>query len=772
MPSTTHNAARPLKIGLRVRIVGFLLIVMAGTLGAYFTLAQPRLMHSIDQIVQRDTRQQLLAVADTLVPLLLQNQYAGVYENLDEMQGRQPNWRYVELVDENGRHLYPLRPGTAPTGAMIVKFTQEIRFRDVSHGTLTAYVDFTSDRTAVETAARNNLFVFIGVLFCALLLIAVFLELTVSRRARELSLAAERLALRDYSAALPAPGSDEIGDLVQSFAVMRDSVQSYETSLREACSAAESASRAKSSFLANMSHEIRTPMNAIIGLTHILSRTVRAPELLDKLGKIAGAADHLLSVINDILDISKIEANKLVLEKSDFDFSELLTRISAMIIDRVHAKGLELVIDADHSLGIVSGDATRLGQAVLNYLVNAVKFTEHGTILIRVRVLEERQESYFVRFEVEDTGIGIAPENLPRLFQSFEQADASTTRRFGGTGLGLAITRNLAALMGGEVGVESTLNVGSLFWMTVRLGKGKLSTGQYFLPALSGKRVLVVDDNPVARLVHTQLARGTGLESVGAPSGQAALDLITADDQRGTPFDLVMIDFMMPGMDGFEVLERMKALPLRHMPVAFLVTASGDQSILDDALRSGFLDAMFKPLSLSILHRHLTKHLEFILGRRGSGHDSGLAPVTDSEAAADRLKRDFDGLRVLLVEDDPLNQEVALIMLEVFGARVVIADNGQQAVDRVEECDYQLILMDMQMPVMDGIEATRRIRQLPNGQQVPIVAMTANAFAEDRQHCIEAGMNDFVTKPVMPEILYEKILRLLSTQASANPGLR
>ena len=522
---------------------------------------------------------------------------------------------------------------------------------------------------------------------------------------------------------------------------------------------AELANQAKSAFLANMSHEIRTPMNAIVGLTHILHSNAKEPEQLDKLQKIAGAADHLLHVLNDILDLSKIEANKLVLEASDFDLGELLTRVSSMVIDRSRAKQLELILDIDSRVGGVCGDSTRLSQALLNYLINAVKFTERGTIILRANLVEEAKDSIFVRFEVEDSGVGISPENLQRLFRSFEQADNSTTRRFGGTGLGLAITRKLALLMGGEAGVESTLGKGSTFWMTARLGKLSTGSGLYLIPELKGMRVLVVDDTPVTRLVQTQLLRETGLASEGVASGSAALEAISAANQLGKPFDLVLIDLLMPGMNGLDTLANVRNLPLKHQPLAFLVTASGDSAITDDSRNAGFADTLLKPLSLAGLYAALKKHLSVILGH---DRDNSLL-VLEQEKLNPKLvlQSKCHDVRLLLVEDDPLNQEVALIMLNDVGWSIDVADDGQKAVDLVTANDYQLILMDMHMPVMDGIEATRKIRQLPNGQHIPIIAMTANAFAEDKVRCLEAGMNDFVTKPVLPAVLYETILKLL-----------
>ena len=527
---------------------------------------------------------------------------------------------------------------------------------------------------------------------------------------------------------------------------------------------AEIATRAKSVFLANMSHEIRTPMNAIIGFGHLAERNAEDSRQRELLHKISLASQHLLQVINDILDISKIEAGKLVLENIDIEMEGLLDDVCALVQQRAQDKGLELVLRLDPGLNrILRGDPTRIRQTLLNYAGNAIKFTDRGSVILSGRIVEETEADVLVRFEVRDSGIGIAPEAQERLFSAFEQADGSTTRKFGGTGLGLAINRRLAELMGGEVGVDSSPGKGSTFWLSARLGKSERRLPRQLVSSLRGARALVVDDLPEARAALADMLTALELRTELAASGEEALTLITAADAADTPYDLVALDWRMPGLDGLQTARRLAESGLRHVPVYLLVTAGDEVQIREEAPRAGFDAILAKPVTQSSLHDTLLR----VVGQRGQP-DVKPPPVSSAERLLAGRYRDA---RILLVEDDEINRELAQQLLDLVGLQAEIAGDGREAVAMVERTEYDLILMDLQLPELDGRQATRAIRALPGREECVIIAMTASTFSDDKQRCLAAGMSDHIGKPLVPAELFATLLRWLSRRAPDIQGM-
>ena len=516
---------------------------------------------------------------------------------------------------------------------------------------------------------------------------------------------------------------------------------------------AEAANRAKSAFLANMSHEIRTPMNAIIGLTHLMARDIRDATQQTRLGKIDDAARHLLQVINDILDLSKIEAGKMALESIDFSLDQMVARAFEMVGARARDKGLELVLDTDHLPAYLRGDPTRLSQLIINLLSNAVKFTERGWVRLKGEALRESGNRLQVRFEVQDTGEGVPADQQARLFNAFEQADASTTRRHGGTGLGLALTRHLASMMGGEVGFSSVAGQGSSFWFTAWLDKAADAGDRAAPVALDGLRALLVDDLPEALNALADRLQKLGLTVDALPDGIGAVKRVAAEMAAGRPYDVFLIDWRMARLDGIQTLLQMRQLLGAGMPPSVLVTAFDDAAMWQQARQARYDAVLVKPITASSLHDTLVRLLR---------SQAGAAPrePSDPHEAESLFRCRLAGQRVLLVEDNPVNQEVASELLRLAGLVVEVAEDGERAVDLALSRDYDLILMDVQMPRMDGLAATRAIRERA-GPATPIVAMTANAFGEDRAACLDAGMNDHVAKPVDPDLLLATLQRWL-----------
>lgn len=530
---------------------------------------------------------------------------------------------------------------------------------------------------------------------------------------------------------------------------LQELVDERTVELVEATSQAEAANVAKSAFLANMSHEIRTPLNAIIGFTHILQHKIDADEneRTDKLSKISDSAQHLLAVINDILDFSKIEAGKLNLEETEFEIEKVFNNVITLIGDKAEEKGLEIAFSLDTNIPpTLVGDPLRLGQILLNFVSNAVKFTSEGLITLKASLDTASGTDCKICFEVIDSGIGITEQQQEKLFNAFEQADDSTTRKFGGTGLGLAISKRLANLMSGDIGAKSRHGQGSNFWFTAHFKtSGNLkSKPDINIFETNDQRVLIVDDLEEVLEIHQSLLESMGLRVDVTLSGTDAVKMAGKAVDDKDPYTIILMDWSMPGMDGLETTKKIRDIPGLPVSAHILVTAFGHM-FQNECQEPELFDAILtKPVSASQLHDAL---LDVI----------SLTPKTIHNNLTVQPDWQQSGMSILIVEDNIMNQEVMNDLLSAVGFNVRVAGNGAIAINKIEENMPDLVLMDIQMPVMDGLVATKKIRELDRYKNLPIIAMTANAFSEDKQICIEAGMNDHLSKPIEPEKLYKTL---------------
>ena len=763
-------------IGFRIWFpLAIVLTVSLSALGVYYPQRQEVLFRATTE--QRN--QELARITGLSIELAIEREdYASLARTM-EVTTSANDFEYVAFVqqDEDGVSVFAVNPSTIDSTEVLRRTRPDLMYEQgvVNTESLKGYIVVAASRTRLDAQiAKLNVPLYqalFGLVVVALSVLAYIVR-SVSQPVRNLTVVAN--ALRDERYDVPIVNTwhaTEIDQLTQAFGQLRDSLQDlkarnaeYGDGLRRAQAVADEANQTKSAFLANMSHEIRTPMNAVIGLAYLALKTDLTAKQRDYVAKIHTAGNSLLGIINDILDFSKIEAGKLDIESVDFNLEDVMRGVTTVTTQKAYDKGLEFLIDIPNTVPMdLIGDPLRLSQVLTNVINNAVKFTERGEIHLKASLREHvGDDEVMLRFTVRDTGPGMTREQCAKLFQPFTQADMSTTRKHGGTGLGLTISKTLVEMMGGEIGLESEPGVGTTFFFTVRMGVGKAADRRTMVPeAMHRLRALVVDDNSVAREILTESLSDLVAVVDAVSSGAEALAAIREYNVDNTaPYDVVFMDWRMPGLDGLQTARLLRAeTGLTTQPAVVMVTAFNGEEVKEAAGALNLDGFMVKPVSKSMV-------IDTLVTLFASAAETGARraePTYDGDI--DRCA----GVRVLLTEDNEINQQIAIELLEGAGAHVTVANNGLEAVNYLDlnPTAYDVVFMDLQMPIMDGHQATIAIRDDARFAAVPIIAMTAHASNEERSRCLDEGMNDHISKPISPAILFETLEKYYAPSRAA-----